>query len=366
MKIKQLMSIIDTHVPLETAENWDNVGLLIGNHESEINGILTTLDCTDVIVNQAIDKGYNTIIAHHPLIFKGVKSIIDDGYGQLIKKIIRHNINLIALHTNLDNYVYGVNQMLANKLKLQDIQFLNQENETYYKVQTYIPKDNVENFKDSLDKHGLAKEGNYEYSFYETEGKGQFKPVGNANPHLGQLNNIEYVNEVKIEFMIKASQYALAEKAIIDNHPYETPVYDFIKMTKTANYGLGKIGTLEDAMSLTDFVKFVKHELDIPSVRYTGDANKHIQKVAIIGGAGIGYEALAFNKGADIFITGDVKHHDALDAQTYGMTILDINHYSEYVMREGLKELLEQWLYDESIDFPIDASNINTDPFNYM
>ena len=132
--------------------------------------------------------------------------------------------------------------------------------------------------------------------------------------------------------MIKASQYAL-EKAIIDNHPYETPVYDFIKMTKTANYGLGKIGTLEDAMSLTDFVKFVKHELDIPSVRYTGDANKHIQKVAIIGGAGIGYEALAFNKGADIFITGDVKHHDALDAQTYGMTILDINHYSEYVMR---------------------------------
>ena len=108
-------------------------------------------------------------------------------------------------------------------------------------------------------------------------------------------------------------------------------------MTKTANYGLGKIGTLEDAMSLTDFVKFVKHELDIPSVRYTGDANKHIQKVAIIGGAGIGYEALAFNKGADIFITGDVKHHDALDAQTYGMTILDINHYSEYVMREDLK-----------------------------
>ena len=101
--------------------------------------------------------------------------------------------------------------MLANKLKLQDIQFLNQENETYYKVQTYIPKDNVENFKDSLDKHGLAKEGNYEYCFYETEGKGQFKPVGNANPHLGQLNNIEYVNEVKIEFMIKASQYALGK-----------------------------------------------------------------------------------------------------------------------------------------------------------
>ena len=104
--------------------------------------------------------------------------------------------------------------MLANKLKLQDIQFLNQENETYYKVQTYIPKDNVENFKDSLDKHGLAKEGNYEYCFYETEGKGQFKPVGNANPHLGHLNNIEYVNEVKIEFMIKASQYALVKKQL--------------------------------------------------------------------------------------------------------------------------------------------------------
>ncbi|KGJ29569.1 Nif3-like dinuclear metal center hexameric protein [Staphylococcus haemolyticus] len=365
MKIKELMSIIDNHVPLKTAESWDNVGLLIGSNESEINGILTTLDCTDAIVNQAIDNDYNTIIAHHPLIFKGVKSIIDDGYGQLIQKIIRHDINLIALHTNLDNHVNGVNQMLANKLKLNNIQFLTQENETYFKVQTYIPKEDIETFKNSLDLVGLAKEGNYEYCFYESEGRGQFKPVGEAKPYLGQINNIEYVNEVKIEFMIKDSQYELAEKAIISNHPYETPVYDFIKMTKTANYGLGKIGNMEEAMPLAEFVKFVKKQLNIPSVRYTGDSDKLIRNVAIIGGSGIGFESLAFNKGADIFITGDVKHHDALDAQTNGITILDINHYSEYVMREGLKDLLKHWLNTENVNFPIEASNINTDPFNY-
>ncbi|SUM44120.1 NIF3 protein [Staphylococcus petrasii] len=366
MKIKQLMSVINKNVPLNTAEEWDNVGLLIGSNDKEITGILTTLDCTDAVVDQAIMKGFNTIIAHHPLIFKGIKNITDDGYGKLIRKIISNDIQLIALHTNLDNHVDGVNEMLAQKLNLQNIKFLNNEQETYYKVQTYIPKENVEDFKDSLDRAGLAQEGNYEYCFYESEGRGQFKPVGNANSHLGQIDSIEYVDEVKIEFMIKNHQRFLAENTIIENHPYETPVYDFIKMTKTANYGLGKIGEVAEPLAIKDFVKQVKQQLQIPSVRFAGDENAIIRKVAIIGGAGIGFEQMASAKGADIFITGDIKHHDALDAKTDGINLLDINHYSEYVMRDGLKDLLNQWLFEFSVDFKIESSDINTDPFTYM
>lgn len=366
MKIKQLMSIIDRNVPLHTAESWDNVGLLIGSNDTEITGILTTLDCTDAIVDQAIMKGYNTIVAHHPLIFKGVKSITDDGYGKLIRKIISNDLQLIALHTNLDNHVDGVNEMLAQKLNLHNIKFLNTNQETYYKVQTYIPKENVESFKYALNQVGLAQEGNYEYCFFESEGKGQFKPVGAANPHIGQIDSIEYVNEVKIEFMIEHHQRMLTEKTIIKNHPYETPVYDFIEMTREANYGLGKLGELKKPMPIKEFVKQVKAQLQIPSVRFTGDTNAMISKVAIIGGAGIGFEELAFKKGADIFITGDIKHHDALDAQTNGINLLDINHYSEYVMKDGLKDLLHQWLFDYSTNFKIESSDINTDPFNYL
>lgn len=367
MKIKELMAIIDQHVPLKTAESWDNVGLLIGDDTKEITGILTALDCTMEVIEEAISKGYNTIIAHHPLIFKGVKSLVNDGYGKLIHMLIQNDIQLIALHTNLDNHIDGVNEMLAKKLNLTNIRFLNEEESFYYKVQTYIPEENLESFKYHINNIGLAKEGNYEYCFFESKGKGQFKPVGDAHPHIGELNRIEHVNEVKVEFMIRKDQLSIAKNAIINYHPYETPVYDFIKMTTSANYGLGKIGELNEPLNLEDFAKYAKAHLNIPSVRYTGPSEALIKTVAIIGGAGIGFETSAFKKGVDVFVTGDIKHHDALDAKTNGIHLLDINHYSEYVMKEGLKDLLGRWLFsNDSKQFNIEASEINTDPFNYI
>ena len=186
MKISELMEVLNNHVPFHQAESWDNVGLLIGNDKLDITGILTTLDCTDDVVNQAIELNTNTIIAHHPLIFKGVKRIVEDGYGSIIRKLIQNNINLIALHTNLDVNPKGVNRMLADQIGLENISMINTNSSYYYKVQTFIPKNYIEDFKDSLNELGLAKEGNYEYCFFESEGKGQFKPVGDASPYIGK------------------------------------------------------------------------------------------------------------------------------------------------------------------------------------
>ncbi|PZP92752.1 MAG: Nif3-like dinuclear metal center hexameric protein, partial [Staphylococcus epidermidis] len=217
----------------------------------------------------------------------------------------------------------------------------------YYKVQTFIPKNHIEDFKDSLNELGLAKEGNYEYCFFESEGKGQFKPVGDANPYIGKLDSIEYVDEIKLEFMIKSNELEIAKRAILDNHPYETPVFDFIKMNKESEYGLGIIGQLNQTMTLDEFSEYAKKQLNI------------------IGGSGIGFEYKASQLGADVFVTGDIKHHDALDAKIQNVNLLDINHYSEYVMKEGLKELLEKWLFKYENQFPIYASEINTDPFKY-
>lgn len=366
MIIKDLLTTIDYHVPFSSAEEWDNVGLIIGDQETEITGILTALDCTNEIIEQAVSKNYNTIICHHPLIFKGVKTITNDGYGKLIRKIIQNNIQVIVLHTNLDHYQFGVNAMLANKLKLHNTQILNPITEIYYKVQTFIPNEHVDNFKSHLNEAGLAKEGNYEYCFFESSGKGQFKPVGEAHPYLGTVDQIEYVNEVKLEFMIKQNERETTESIIQQYHPYETPVYDFIELKRATQMGLGMIGELDSNQLVENFVADVKQSLDIPSVRYAGDVNQNIKTVAIIGGAGIGYEELAFAKGADIFVTGDVKHHDALDAKTNGINILDINHYSEYVMKEGLRDLLNVWLDNDTSLFPIEASTINTDPFKYF
>ncbi|HFV7264862.1 TPA: Nif3-like dinuclear metal center hexameric protein [Staphylococcus aureus] len=366
MKIADLMTLLDHHVPFSTAESWDNVGLLIGDGDVEVTGVLTALDCTLEVVNEAIEKGYNTIISHHPLIFKGVTSLKANGYGLIIRKLIQYDINLIAMHTNLDVNPYGVNMMLAKAMGLKNISIINNQQDVYYKVQTYIPKDNVGPFKDKLSENGLAQEGNYEYCFFESEGRGQFKPVGEANPTIGQIDKIEDVDEVKIEFMIDAYQKSRAEQLIKQYHPYETPVFDFIEIKQTSLYGLGVMAEVDNQMTLEDFAADIKSKLNIPSVRFVGESNQKIKRIAIIGGSGIGYEYQAVQQGADVFVTGDIKHHDALDAKIHGVNLIDINHYSEYVMKEGLKTLLMNWFNIEKINIDVEASTINTDPFQYI
>ncbi|UXR79333.1 Nif3-like dinuclear metal center hexameric protein [Staphylococcus sp. IVB6227] len=366
MKLDELLKVLNDQVPFNSAESWDNVGLLIGDRSSEVTGIMTALDCTVDVVNEAIEKGCNTIVAHHPLIFKGMRTILaDDGYGQIVYNLIQNHINLIALHTNLDVLPNGVNAMLAELIALNNCKILLPQTETYYKVQVYIPEENADVFKQRLSEQGLAKEGNYEHAFFNTLGQGQFKPVGEAQPHIGEIDKIETVKEAKIEFMVPADQRVLTQQLIHKYHPYETPVYDFIPLEKEIERGLGMIGELAQPMSVESFVAHVKEQLKMPSVRYIGDVNKQIQTVAIIGGSGIGYEMTAAKQGADIFLTGDIKHHDALDAKLAGMSLLDINHYSEYVMKEGLITLLNEWL---TTDFNgvILASKIHTDPYQYM
>ncbi|GEP84716.1 NIF3 protein [Staphylococcus piscifermentans] len=364
MKTSELLNIINQHVPFSSAKEWDNVGLLIGDKEKEVTGILTTLDCTAEIVDEAINNNVNTIIAHHPLIFKGISNVNEGGYGTIIRRIIQHDIQLIALHTNLDVYQHGVNAMLAQTLGVNNTAILEPQFTNYYKVQVFIPKENAVDFKEKMSQAGFASEGNYEHCFFSTAGEGQFKPVGEANPHIGSLNEIESVSEIKIEFMIQNHQRHQAEYYINELHPYETPVYDFIPLTKQLDRGLGVIGSLKNQVTLKEFALKAKEALNLPSVRFTGNPNSLINTVAIIGGSGIGFEKDAINKGADVFVTGDIKHHDALDAKTDNINLVDINHYSEYVMKEGLKHLLQEWLNQPA--FKIIASDLNTDPFSYV
>lgn len=366
MKLSTFLSILNDNVPFDSAESWDNVGLLVGDRTSDISGIMTALDCTAEVVDEAIEKGCNTIVAHHPLIFKGMRAITaDEGYGNIIYKLIQNNMNLIAMHTNLDVHPQGVNAMLADCLGLESCRILMPETTDYYKVQVYIPEADADAFKLRLSEQGLATEGNYEHAFFNTRGKGQFKPVGDAQPHIGEVGTIETVDEVKIEFMIDGTQRKLAEQLIQQYHPYETPVYDFIPLQKDIQRGLGMIGQLPQSMTVAQFVAHVKTQLDMPSVRFIGNPHAQIETVALIGGSGIGYEMTAMKQGADIFLTGDIKHHDALDAKIAGMNLLDINHYSEYVMKEGLVKLLNQWI-SQQFDGQIVASTTHTDPYQYM
>ena len=364
MKIGTLVNILEREVPSHTAESWDNVGLLIGDTSTEVSGIMTALDCTMEVVEEAIASNCNTIICHHPLIFSGIKSIINQGQGAIIHKIIQQKMNVIAMHTNLDKHPQGVNAMLATTLGLENQRLLCTEQEAYYKVQVFIPEENAEAFKAGIVAEGYATEGEYESVFFNARGKGQFKPVGDANPHIGALGEVTYVDELKIEFMIRAEAKAHVTQLIEQLHPYETPVYDFIALERTAPFGLGMMGELPEAMSVSSFVQQAKSNLDMPSVRFIGNRHAQIKTVALVGGAGVGEAYHAASKGADLFVTGDVKHHEALDAKIDGINILDINHYGEYVMKKGLKTLLGTWLSGH--DVHIEASTAHTDPYDYM
>jgi len=208
-------------------------------HElSRPNNVYAQLDI------KRVEKNINTIIAHHPLIFKGVQNITNDSYGPIIRKLIQNDIQLIALHTNLDVYDKGVSYMIGQKIGLTNMEILDKQNETYYKLQIFIPDENVEEMKKAFDNNQLAQTEEYSNVFFQSQGKGQFKPSENANPHIGTSNKTEIVYETKLELMIDGKDKALATRLLYEYHPYEEPVFDFIKMEKASSVGLGIIGEL--------------------------------------------------------------------------------------------------------------------------
>ncbi|MCE4956136.1 Nif3-like dinuclear metal center hexameric protein [Macrococcoides caseolyticum] len=357
MKIKDLMKLINKEIPLKTAESWDNVGLIIGDNESHVTGILTTLDCTKAVVEEALTHNINTIICHHPLIFKGIQSIHNTGYGEVMHALIKNEINLIALHTNLDAHPKGVSAMIAEKLALESIEILLPENHTLCKLQLFVPKEHTTLLKNKLAEIGAGSIGDYDHCFFSTSGQGEFFPNDNANPFVGIKNEIHYEDEIKLECVFAPHLKTDIIKLIHQFHPYETPAFDIFEMTVPAPYGTGVKAQLSKPMLLSELAQFAKSALALDVVKIIGE-DKRVSSVAIIGGAGVSYMYQVQNSDVDVLLTGDIKYHEAHDLLMMQLPAIDITHYSEWVMKEGLKRLLDAW-----IDAPILASNVNTNPF---
>ncbi|WP_414046266.1 Nif3-like dinuclear metal center hexameric protein [Macrococcus equi] len=357
MKTKTLLDIINQEIPLNTAEDWDNVGLLIGDTEREVTGIITALDCTLDVVFDAKSKNVNTIICHHPLIFSGIKSIHNNGYGEIIHELIKSEINLIALHTNLDAHPQGVSAMIAKSLSLQNIEILIPSQITMYKLQVFVPTEYAEQLKSALAEVGVGKIGNYDHCFFSLKGTGEFRGLEGANPFVGNKGDIHYEEEVKIECVFKQNLKQNVIETIQSVHPYETPAFDIIAFDQEVNFGTGVKAKLSHPMLLSEFAQLTKQNLQLDTVKMIG-TDKQVETVGIIGGAGVSYMNEVLKKDVDVFMTGDIKYHEAHDLLMSGQATLDISHYSEYVMKEGLKSLLEQ-----HIDVRIFTSEINTNPF---
>lgn len=356
MKIKELLKELDDIAPFKDSEDWDNTGLLVGDMEEAVTGVLTALDCSLETVDEAVDKGFNTIIAHHPLIFPKINAVTENFYGKIIRKLIKNDVNLIVMHTNLDHQPKGVSHMIAEALGFSGTEILIPKKYELKKLRVNIPAENKEELKQGLSKNGVGNQGDYSECFFEYPITGQFRPNEDANPHIGTNNELEIVDEYIVEAIFESDEQDKVIDALLEVHPYEEPAFDIFTINNVPNKGLGVKVDYEG--SLESLTALIEEKTGGRIVNAVKGNDKEILTAGIIGGSGMSYADDAFRQGIDVLVTGDVKYHEAYDAKLLGRNIIDAGHYLESFMAEGLEDLIRR-----KIDIKVAASSVDTDPF---
>lgn len=365
MLVKDIIQTIETFAPAAYQESYDNCGLQVGELNDEVNGILITLDVTEDVVDEAIARGCNMIVAHHPLIFSGLKKIMGRNYVErIVKKAIKNDINIFAAHTNLDNMRHGVNAKIAAKLGLINTSILQPKASLLSKLQTYVPIANAEAVRDALFAAGAGQIGNYTECSFNINGSGTFRPAANANPAIGKAGGErEWVNEVKIEAPIEKHAERRVLQALRAAHPYEEVAYEIIPLANMhQEIGAGMIGSLPQPMNELQFLALVKETMKTGCIRHTALLNKKIERVAICGGSGSFLLNDALQAGADVFITADYKYHQFFDAAGK-IIIADIGHYES---EQFTSEIFEEILNEKFPNFAVLLSNLITNPVKYF
>ena len=364
MLVQEVIDVLELWAPVSSQETYDNSGLIIGSHQKKINSVLICLDCTEAVVEEAINKNINFIIAHHPIIFKGLKKINGTNYVQrVVEKCIKNDIALYAIHTNLDNSFYGVNSEIASRLSLIKPSILRPKSNVLSKLLVYVPKENLKALDDAMFKAGAGNVGAYDQCHFRNDGVGTFRPNKNAVPFIGETNMRSEVNEFKVEYLVSNHLLNNVLKAMKSAHPYEEVAYDIISIDNSNNYeGSGMIGSLNDSIDEIEFIDLVKEKFNCSMIRHTKLLNKKIKNVAVCGGSGIFLLKDAIKKNADVFITSDVKYHDFFDVENQ-ILLLDIGHYES---EQFTKDLIYDMLTKKFTKFAIRLSKINTNPINYF
>ncbi|WP_286947167.1 Nif3-like dinuclear metal center hexameric protein [Acetobacterium sp. UBA5834] len=352
VKLNQIIQTIEALAPERLAESWDNVGLQVGSRQQCINRILLTLDVTADVVDEAVVKKADLIIAHHPFIFNGLKTVSCDGEkGQMIAQLIINDVAVYVAHTNLDKAAKGLNHYLAEIIGLEKIKTLEPSNPTrYYKLVVFTPVEASHKIIEVLGKNGAGAIGDYDYCTYRSSGTGTFRPKEGAKPFIGAVDKMTSVSEDRIEAIVAAPELKNLIAALKRNHPYEAMAYDVIPLENgdlMNENGLGKIGILSQPIGAVDFITEIKKRLDLPTLRGAGKVPEIVRRVAICSGAGADMIGLAKAKRADVLITGDLKHHDGQRALENNIWVLDAGHYgTEKWVTDCLKQMLTAGLED--------------------
>ena len=365
----EIIKVLEQAFPKYLSYAKDPIGLHIGTLNKKVKRIMVTLDVLENVVDEAIAKEVDLIVAHHPLLFRPIQAI-DTAIpqGRLIEKAICHQIAIYGIHTNLDIGTGGINDYMANSLGLSNCEIMDVTyEEPLIKLVTFVPKSHIEAVYEAICHAGAGHIGNYKGTSFQTEGIGMFIPLKGAAPFIGKVGHAEQVSEIRLETILPLKLQNKVLKALLVAHPYEEVAYDFYPLNQKGKaYGLGRVGCLAAPMSLHAFANWLKEKWDLDGVRVIGDLNQPIQKVAVSGGDGNKYIAKAKRMGADVFVSGDIYYHNAHSAMEMGLSIVDVGHHAEKICKPLLADFFCQkaqeykWMLDGL------QSESNTNPFRFL
>ena len=364
MLVQDVINHLHELAPLNYAEDFDNVGLLVGDKNQTVTGVLVTLDTLEAVVDEAIENNCNLIVSFHPIIFKGLKKLTGKTYVErVVIKAIQHNIAIFSIHTALDNAFQGVNSIICNQLQLQNKKILMPQSGTLKKLQTYVPNENAEALRTALFDAGAGNIGNYDSCSFNLEGKGTYRGNEESNPTLGKQGELHTENETLISVVFAKHLESKVLKALFNAHPYEEVAYEITTLDNTNQYiGMGMIGELAQEKEELDCLKYVKQKMNTECVRHSKLLKKPIKKIAVLGGSGSFAIGAAKASGADLLVTADLKYHDFFSAEN-SILLADIGHYES---EQFTKSFLVDYLSKKITNFAVVLSKTNTNPVKYL
>jgi dinuclear metal center YbgI/SA1388 family protein len=364
IKISEIIQCLNESAPMALQEAYDNSGLLIGDPEKLVDKALLSLDITEAVVEEAISKGCGLIVSHHPLIFKGLKRITPTGpVERIVLKAIQNDIAIASAHTNLDNVIHGVNGRIAEMLGLEKLSILRPLDGMLKKLVTFCPSTHADRLRAAIFEAGAGHIGHYDCCSYNLEGIGTFRAGEEANPFIGEKNEIHHEPEQRIETILPSYLVQKVVQAMIAAHPYEEVAYDIYPLqNKFGKVGAGMLGQLKKPMPMVDFFRFVSETFNNKFLRHSPLIDKPIKRVALCGGSGAFLIPDAKASGADVFITADLKYHDFFEADGK-LVLVDAGHFET---EQFTKELIGDIIKKKFPNFAPLISEVNTNAVHYF
>jgi dinuclear metal center YbgI/SA1388 family protein len=355
VRVEYVADAVERIAPPPLAEEWDNSGLQAGDPAAEMGRVLVALTPLPEVFAEAEEKGADFLLFHHPVIFRPIASLDTSVYpGDLLARAIRNGMALYAAHTSYDAAPAGVSAALAEALGLQGPLRVLSPRGTLRKLVVFVPEESVDGVVLALSEAGAGVIGDYAECTFRTRGTGTFRGGDETNPYLGESGRLEKVDEIRVETVVAGHLAGRAAEAATKAHPYEEVALDVFPVEGTPEgCGYGRLGALPEPLTPEELREHVSGSLGFPA-RLVADAVGRIERVAVLGGSGGSFIPEVAATEADAYVTGDLDYHDALLAESLGLTAIDAGHAAtELPSLAPLARRLEAL-----VDVPVEVSRV--------